>query len=566
MNRRRALRDGAEDWRDALAPGEARFVPAIVQPQMPDIVRRALAAGARPPLEYMGAGMTGVVFCAGDIAYKVARDTRPIDHQFFEEEAEWLRAVTAVPEVAPHVVHFRGFDPDNLVIVRDCPVADPDQSAWRYGENKLHDLHRQIERDMIPHGWTAPEFKLDSYVLTTRGPVLVDASMPSRVGEELARYVEAVAADERPLWTTPEDLAFAVRMEAGRTLTQAKSDRLEALIAERWPKGSEVGGDVWYHGSPDRFEQFHTRVGNTFGTGTSDVPLFLTRDPKFAALYAGANGYIYTVRPHVVRTFDARGFVLDERYWPPPRDALTPEGQVLYDDLVENRIFPELIRYGTRNEVEDEWLSMHDSQGTYASIFARDYDVMETTEMKRWLRAHDYDSFFVSGDGPDDNLAIFNPEQIKILSVRPSRPESSPSEIRESGRLHDAPPSLEALVATADARYPLAGAEVDGRRVRVHVPNTESIDGYFRDQETLGGVRAVPMADFGGPRTVFYAADDFARSERLARAIEHSGEINPLIVGFDDEGAFIIEGAHRYVALYELRARAFPALVVVGLD
>src|ERR1700678_4332055 len=203
---------------------------------MPDIVARALAAGAPTPLEYVGAGMTGVVFCAGDVAYKVARDTRPIDHQFFEEEAEWLGAAAAVPSVRLHVARFRGFDPENLVITRDCVRADPEQSAWRYGEGNLHDLHRQIERGMIQYGWTAPEFKPDSYVLTTRGPVLVDASMPSRVGEELARYVEAVVADERPLWTTrPEDLAFAVRMEAGRTLTQEESDRLEAMIARRWP-------------------------------------------------------------------------------------------------------------------------------------------------------------------------------------------------------------------------------------------------------------------------------------------------------------------------------------------
>ena len=191
----------------------------------------------------------------------------------------------------------------------------------------------------------------------------------------------------------------------------------ETTLRETTAPLEEVG--TWYHGSPQRFEQFQSRVGRTFGSGASEVPLFLTRDPKFAALYAGANGFIYTVRPHVERTFDAREFVLNEEYWPPPRDALTPEGQELFDDLVDNRIFPEMIRYGTKHEDEDEWQSMHDTRGTYAAIFARNYDVLETTEMKRWLRAHGYDSFLVSGDGPEDNLAVFDPEQIEILSVQP---------------------------------------------------------------------------------------------------------------------------------------------------
>jgi hypothetical protein len=195
-----------------------------------------LAASARPPLEYVGAGMTGIVFCAGDVAYKVARDTRPIDHQIFEEEAEWLEAASHVPEVAPHVARFRHFDPENLVIERDCPHPDPDMSAWRYGEGKLFDLHGRIEREMIPHGWTAPEFKPDSYVITSRGPVLVDASMPSRVGAELAQYIEDVVSGERELRTTqPSDLAFYVRREIGQTLSKDEAERLLKFIGSKWP-------------------------------------------------------------------------------------------------------------------------------------------------------------------------------------------------------------------------------------------------------------------------------------------------------------------------------------------
>lgn len=127
-------------------------------------------------------------------------------------------------------------------------------------------------------------------------------------------------------------------------------------------------------------------------------------------------------------------------------------------------------------------------------------------------------------------------------------------------------PSLEGLIENTSARYPIAGKEVGGLTVRDHVPNLSSIDGYMAESETLPGVRVVPMSDLGSPRSVFYAADDFARSERLAGAIEESQEINPLIIGVDEKGPFIIEGAHRFVALYNLKVKEFPAIVVVGRE
>jgi hypothetical protein len=224
------------DWERYLVPGDARYVPKVVRPQMPDVVARAAAAGMPPGTEYVGSGMTGVVFCDRDTAYKVSRATEPISHQLFEEEAEWLAAAETVPDAAPHVARIHRFDPENLVIVRDCPHPDHDQSLWRW-ESRLHDLHAEIERAMLPAGWTAPEFKPDSYVLTARGPVLVDASMPSRIGAVLAAYVEAVASGARPLWTDqqPSDLAFYVRREVGQTLTRAEADYLLALLDRRWP-------------------------------------------------------------------------------------------------------------------------------------------------------------------------------------------------------------------------------------------------------------------------------------------------------------------------------------------
>lgn len=121
-------------------------------------------------------------------------------------------------------------------------------------------------------------------------------------------------------------------------------------------------------------------------------------------------------------------------------------------------------------------------------------------------------------------------------------------------------------VDAANARYPKAGRQVGGLHVRDHIPNLGSIYGTFCDQEELRGVRVVTMSDFGGPRSVFYAKDDFDRSERLAEIIAGSGEINPLIIGVESHGPFIIEGAHRFVALHLLKVKEFPAIVVVSLE
>ena len=119
----------------------------------------------------------------------------------------------------------------------------------------------------------------------------------------------------------------------------------------------------------------------------------------------------------------------------------------------------------------------------------------------------------------------------------------------------------------AEARYPRAGKHVDGRFVREDVPNTNSIDGYFGESETLPGIRVVEMSAMGPPPTAAWRSKVSERVKRLAESIRESRELNPLIIGLDfKKGPFIIEGAHRIDALDYLNAKAFPALVVVGYD
>lgn len=119
-----------------------------------------------------------------------------------------------------------------------------------------------------------------------------------------------------------------------------------------------------------------------------------------------------------------------------------------------------------------------------------------------------------------------------------------------------------------DARYPRAGGVVSGLAVGPDVPNTDSISAGFNDWHELSGVREVPMSEFGSakPHDNFYAANDIQRSRSLAEEIRNAGWIAPLIVGIDDEGPYILEGGHRFVALGELGVVSFPAVVVIDLD
>ena len=114
--------------------------------------------------------------------------------------------------------------------------------------------------------------------------------------------------------------------------------------------------------------------------------------------------------------------------------------------------------------------------------------------------------------------------------------------------------------------YPKAESTVDGLTVRSDIPNQSSISASFNDYEIFPGIREIPMSEFGGPKSVFYATNDFQKSKELSKQIEKSGEINPLIIAIDKEGPYILEGAHRYVALHYLNKQSLPALVVIDQD
>jgi len=206
--------------------------------QIDSAVARAIAAGAEAPLDLQGLGMTAWVFCdARGVAYKVARDLSRSVFGMLAQEAEWLRVANTVPGVQMHVARFYAWRPDLGVIVRECVRAKRrDLQRRMKTEGDLWDLHRAIERAMLPYGFTAPEIKADSYVLTRdRGPVLVDAGFANKTGSRLAHDV---ARRHRDTSLHRDELGLErgyLRMEYGRTIPQAAGERLERKLAAMRP-------------------------------------------------------------------------------------------------------------------------------------------------------------------------------------------------------------------------------------------------------------------------------------------------------------------------------------------
>lgn len=219
-----------------------RDIPNFIVPEIKDSLARAMKAGAPPPLRYAGAGMYGVVFAdRWERAWKVARITdfsaQYRDSLFMLDsvtaEYEWLRAA-AQSEISRHVPEAYAMYAEELVLEREYIPGHP--GTWA-AMKELSDLHDKIQAAMLPRGWTAPEFKENSYIKTSGGTwVLVDISMAMRVGMNLAGYVEDVLAG-RPSHESWRDLAFAPLSEMRhKTVPGDVAKKLIYRLIERDPE------------------------------------------------------------------------------------------------------------------------------------------------------------------------------------------------------------------------------------------------------------------------------------------------------------------------------------------
>lgn len=192
--------------------------------EIEDAGDRAVSVGAQEPLQYVGMGATGIVFCgAEERAWKCGRIRKAQVRSLYEpeehyrnmlgDEYEFLRDACHVPSLRRSIACPYAFHEGAVVIERQCPTP---RDYGKVNESRLFDLFKRIRETMRPHGWQGLEFKTDGFVVTDHGPVLVDAGFSSRVGWKLVRHVEDLLNGSRVVdsWTRIPDLDWNMRMDA----------------------------------------------------------------------------------------------------------------------------------------------------------------------------------------------------------------------------------------------------------------------------------------------------------------------------------------------------------------
>lgn len=191
----------------------------ILGPELEDAERRARAAGATgDDLDYIGAGAEGIVFCdANGRAFKVARHGDKL-----ADEAAWFQRAAQIPSIKQHVPRDVHYNANHRVLVRECV-----QRSGKRPPKKLWELHNRMASIMKSYGHGRPEFKEDSYIMTRRGLVLVDAGFALKHGRELVKQALAVINGREHL--EPFDvkqLSWDIRAERGETIPEPIANRL----------------------------------------------------------------------------------------------------------------------------------------------------------------------------------------------------------------------------------------------------------------------------------------------------------------------------------------------------
>lgn len=204
-------------------------VPRAIKPELREAEQRAVAAGMREPYEFVGAGMTGVVFRAGDVAYKVAR---PGSYETIRQEADYLREAGKLSLPEGRVVHLIRYH-DRLGVIEREYVEPDDTPRWKSEPTKWPLVKALIK---ALHGrWGAPEYKEDSFVTSGGETIMVDAGFAIRRGPVLVKHLRGIldGTINEPL-DRAETIAWELRLDASDGfIDQEVADALTAEVADR---------------------------------------------------------------------------------------------------------------------------------------------------------------------------------------------------------------------------------------------------------------------------------------------------------------------------------------------
>jgi lysophospholipase L1-like esterase len=215
-------------------------VPARYRGEVAAAATRAGSAGADGPLEFIGMGMEGVVFCDGaDRAYKVGRRLVTGAPPQLATEAAFLKKAGQIPAIKQHVAKFYRYDAASDVIVRECVRPKGTRRGGRNlpSDDDAWDMGDRIGKVMRPYGFTAPERKPDSFVhVSGRGLVLVDAGFALKRGHELVKEALDVANERRPVTKRrAQDLVWALAAERGDSIPAKVADPLITRLRAQTP-------------------------------------------------------------------------------------------------------------------------------------------------------------------------------------------------------------------------------------------------------------------------------------------------------------------------------------------
>lgn len=392
----------------------------------------------------------------------------------------------------------------DYVMATDFNLVEPIRLAAADG-TAVEDISAKIEPLLLP---------VKEY-LARRG--VTDAA---EVKVELDGMVRSIIAKLAPEGS-PQAPARALAVPPAETrdlppVTASISPKSPAF--RDWFQDSKIVDDtgepmVMYHGTGENFKVFDTTKNSSgaFGAG-----IYATNDESLGRRYSGDKPpmklFVKMKNPYIMDSslpFDekmARGRVFRQKG---ARERLMAQG---YDGV--------LLK-----------------EGNYREAIA-----FENTQVK----------------SADKNDGTFDASDPDITSaVAPGAVDQTSARGYETVTLQTSDEEL-------DKMFPLAGDEVGGLKVRSGtIPNQSSISASIDNSDDLKGVREVFIDGFENNEA---PTNPDWRTRDLAAEIKASGEIMPLIVAIDSQGAYILEGGHRFDALKLNGVKSFPALVVLDID